>query len=150
LPGLKFDLGYVRGWDGARSYADVLKENLSKDLRYGATQSGPHRADLYVRMGAREAAEVLSRGQQKLLVSALKIGQGRLLDLHSGRQGIYLVDDLPAELDRANRERVCRLLIDLGAQVFITGVEQDELQNAMSGTTSLQTFHVEHGKMAPV
>jgi DNA replication and repair protein RecF len=150
LPRMPLSFEYIRGWDDAIDYAHILREGLSRDLRYGATQAGPHRADLLVKHAARPAAEVLSRGQQKLLVSALKIAQGRLLDEHSGERGIYLVDDLPAELDRHNRDRVCQLLLALGAQVFITGVELAELENTVGGAQTLQTFHVEHGKMAPV
>jgi DNA replication and repair protein RecF len=144
------NLHYWRGWEESISLADALKLSLEKDLRYGATQLGPHRADMFVRIGKKAAAEVLSRGQQKLLVSALKIAQGRLLASHSGVQGIYLVDDLPAELDKHNRIRVCELLVNLGSQVFMTSVDSSDLENSWVSTSLPRKFHVEHGKISPV
>jgi DNA replication and repair protein RecF len=144
------NLQYWRGWEESISLNDALKLSLDKDVRYGATQVGPHRADMFVRIGRRAAAEILSRGQQKLLVSALKIAQGRLLASHSGVQGIYLVDDLPSELDKHNRTLVCELLVNLGSQVFLTSVDSADLGNSWLSSALPRKFHVEHGKIAPV
>lgn len=143
-------LQYWRGWDESTSIDEALRLSLDKDIRYGATQVGPHRADLLVKVGKRAAEDILSRGQQKLLVSALKIAQGRLLAKHSGVQGIYLVDDLPSELDKHNRKLVCELLVNLGSQVFLTSVASSDLENSWVSSVLLRTFHVEHGKIAPV
>jgi DNA replication and repair protein RecF len=143
-------LRYWRGWDDDTSLADALGKSLDKDIRYGATQQGPHRADVIVRVGKRAAAEVLSRGQQKLLVSALKIAQGRMLSSHSGINGIYLVDDLPSELDKQNRSLVCELLVRLKSQVFLSSVDASDLENTWVSSAFPRKFHVEHGKITPV
>ncbi len=42
------------------------------------------------------AAEHLSRGQKKLVVSALKLAQGQLYAAQRGQPCVYLIDDLPA------------------------------------------------------
>ncbi|BBI70999.2 hypothetical protein HAALTHF_09210n [Vreelandella aquamarina] len=76
LPGLT--LRYARGWDKQRSLADVLHDSRETDQQMGFTQQGPQRADLRIRLNKQPAIEVLSRGQQKLVVSALKLAQGRL------------------------------------------------------------------------
>jgi DNA replication and repair protein RecF len=143
-------LEYWRGWDENIPLSDALKHSLDKDIRYGASQVGPHRADVFVRVGKRAAAETLSRGQQKLLVSALKIAQGRMLASHSGVQGVYLVDDLPSELDKHNRTLVCGLLVNLGSQIFMTSVDSSDLENSWISTGLPRKFHVEHGKITPV
>lgn len=148
IPDLGFN--YHRGWLEGKAYDQVLLSEREKDRRYGITQHGPHRADIHVRVGRKPAAEVLSRGQQKLLVSALKIAQGIFLSRQNGRAGIYLVDDLPAELDVGNRARVCGLLQDLGAQVFMSCVDIDELENKGVSVTIGRKFHVEHGKIRPL
>lgn len=140
-------VSYSRGWDEERSLEDVLSGNLIRDIKYGATQNGPHRADIVVRVGRLGADEVLSRGQQKLLVSAMKIAQGHLLSRINGVAGVYLVDDLPSELDAANRKRVCGLLAELGCQVFLTCVDQSELENCWPAALLPRKFHVEHGKI---
>jgi len=141
---------YARGWDESASLSDLLRLNLERDARCGATQLGPHRADLQIRIGRQRAEEVLSRGQQKLLVAALKIAQGKLLAKLTGIKVVYLVDDLPSELDRNNRRLVCDLLIALKSQIFITCVDSAEFDGAWPVSISPRKFHVEHGKITPI
>jgi DNA replication and repair protein RecF len=141
---------YFRGWDEHSDLEELLMSSLERDQRYGATQLGPHRADLQIRIGRHRAEEVLSRGQQKLLIVALKIAQGRLLADLTGVKVLYLVDDLPSELDPLNRKFVCNLLDQLESQVFMTCVDVAELDGAWPESTSPRKFHVEHGKIAPI
>ena len=110
----------------------------------GYTQSGPHRAELRIRCGKLQAVEVLSRGQQKTVVAALKIAQGYLFQHESGRQPIYLVDDLASELDQSHRLALCQLLEDLKCQVFITSIEKEKLTDVWQPVAS-KVFHVEQG-----
>ncbi len=147
LPGCDIEFEYTPGWDTDVSLYDVLQSNWARDRGYGTTQKGPHRADLRVRSGRFGAASVLSRGQQKLLVSAMKIAQGRFLSKVNGKTGVYLVDDLPAELDRVNRRRVCELLSSMANQVFFTCVELEDLQDMWAPSAAPAKFHVEHGRI---
>lgn len=139
------DVAYERGWDSQQELSDVLIENRTIDIRYGATQSGPHRADISLKVGKSKAVEILSRGQQKLLVSALKIAQGRLLSKSLGRECIYLVDDLPAELDRDNRAAVFNQLLSIGGQMFVTCVDLPAIVECLSSPPAMAMFHVERG-----
>jgi len=118
---------YFRGWNQDLGLYEQLQDDLLRDRKYGHTSSGPHRADIRFRLGAADAAEVLSRGQLKLLICALKIAQGRLLEQETGKRCIYLIDDLPAELDAHNRARVCALLAERKAQVFLTSIDPEIL-----------------------
>ncbi|SNY97981.1 DNA replication/repair protein RecF [Halomonas sp. hl-4] len=152
LPGLT--LHYARGWDKKRALADVLHASRSTDQQMGFTQQGPQRADLRIKLNKQPAIEVLSRGQQKLVVSALKLAQGRLLESASQRHCIYLIDDLPAELDERHRSRFCQLLEDMQCQVFITSVEPGALRQTWQAHTPVSMFHVKHvanglSKLAP-
>lgn len=142
-------LGYYRGWDKERSYADVLVAGFERDQRIGYTQYGSHRADLRITVNGQDAAEILSRGQQKLLVCALKIAQGYVFAQATGRRSIYLIDDLPAELDEKHRMLIVKWMVAMGTQVFITGVEKDVLVSGWVGQPSLapKLFHVEQGKV---
>ena len=142
LPGLT--LHYARGWDKKRSLADVLESGRTTDLQMGFTQQGPQRADLRIKLNRQPAIEVLSRGQQKLVVSALKLAQGRLLESASERHCIYLIDDLPAELDAHHRSQFCQLLEDMQCQVFITSVEPGAIREAWQAHTTVSMFHVKH------
>lgn len=150
LPDSEISFEYTPGWDTGQSLLSVLQDNLARDRRYGATQRGPHRADLRVRTDSHEAASIFSRGQQKLLVSAMKIAQGRFLAQLRGKTGVYLVDDLPAELDRVNRRRVCQLLVELDSQIFFTCVDPQDLKDMWQSDVSPAKFHVEHGKIEAV
>tara|TARA_B110000444_G_scaffold259309_1_gene302648 strand:- start:1404 stop:2486 length:1083 start_codon:yes stop_codon:yes gene_type:complete len=139
------EISYERGWDSDTELVDILLENRDIDLRYGATQNGPHRADLSFTIGRNKAVDILSRGQQKILVSAMKIAQGLLLSQALDGSCIFLVDDLPSELDRDNRAAILSQLISMGGQVFLTCVEISGILDSLSGQPKLATFHVERG-----
>ncbi len=145
-------LSYYRGWDKDKSYSDVLMSGFERDRRQGYTQLGSHRADLKITVNGLDAAEVLSRGQQKLLVCALKIAQGYVFTRITGRKSIYLVDDLPAELDEKHRALLVDWLDTMGTQVFITGVERETLVSSGRDKTEInpKMFHVEQGKVTEV
>ena len=145
-----FQLSYYRGWDKDRSLADVLEGSIDRDRAMGYTQAGPQRADLRLRVANHNAAETLSRGQQKLVVCALRIAQGHLVSEAKRGQCIYLVDDLPSELDDQHRLALCRLLEQLNCQVFITCVDSNVLQEGWRDDTPVSMFHVEHGAIAQV
>ncbi|GEN23818.1 DNA replication and repair protein RecF [Halomonas cupida] len=142
MPGLR--LRYSRGWDRQRDLAEVLRQGRDTDRQMGFTQQGPQRADLGIRLNKRPAVEVLSRGQQKLVVSALKLAQGRLLERTTGRTCLYLIDDLPAELDSTHRAVFCQWLERMQCQAFITSVDHEVLANLWHDTTPVAMFHVKH------
>ena len=147
LDGIK--LSYYCGWDKDKNYAEVLAAGIERDQRIGYTQAGSHRADLRITIDGQDAAEILSRGQQKLLVCALKIAQGYVFTRITGRKSVYLVDDLPAELDEKHRALLVKWLATMGTQVFITGVERDVLLSSWQDKPEItpKLFHVEHGRV---
>jgi DNA replication and repair protein RecF len=115
VPALSDDLvglevAFRAGWDQKLSLAEALERNADSDTAQGFTQVGPHRADLRLIRDGVLAAEVLSRGQLKLALVALKLAQGVLIEDASSLSPLYLVDDLPAELDREHCARVCEQL----------------------------------------
>jgi DNA replication and repair protein RecF len=150
-PALRLEVEYFRGWSDMGLY-EQIQEDLPRDRKYGHTSSGPHRADIRFRLGAADAVELLSRGQLKLLICALKIAQGRLLEQETGKRCIYLIDDLPAELDIHNRARICALLKERQAQVLLTSIDAEILAAELglgpaSSHGENKLFHVKHGKI---
>lgn len=133
------------GWDSESSLLDALKAATSVSIKQGFTHVGPHRADLKVSVDGRPASEVLSRGQLKLTVAALKLAQGKLLQSGDVTKPVFLVDDLVAELDELHATSVCRELFDTGAQVLMTAVDSDLI--ASKWPSDLKMFHVEHGQV---
>lgn len=143
--GLSFS--YYRGWDAEKDLADIFAKTQGIERQQGSTLHGPHKADIRVKIGRTNASELLSRGQMKLVVTAMKIAQGALFARQTERNCIYLVDDLPAELDESNRSKVCKFLLSLGCQVFMTSADRESLQKCWEPSTSIARFHVEHGKI---
>lgn len=143
---IKVSLAYYPGWDKEQELLEVLNRQQERDLVLGYTQAGPHRAELRIKVDKQPAAEILSRGQQKTVVAALKIAQGALFQAETGRRTIYLVDDLASELDEKHRFALCKLLEDLKCQVFITSIDKEQLINCWHPQQS-KVFHVEQGNL---
>jgi len=138
------ELEVRRGWDSSMSLREALEKSVPSDRDRGFTQVGPHRADIRIRLGGRAASDNLSRGQSKLVLSALKLAQGKVLTELAATPPVCLVDDIVAELDQSHAERVCGLLADQGGQVFMTAVEQQSLRRFWPNEM-FKMFHVEHG-----
>lgn len=143
----ELSISYYRGWDKDSSLQSVLDNSLERDRFLGYTQAGPQRADIRIKVGGHNAIDILSRGQQKLVVCALKLAQGYLLAQHMQQQCIYLIDDLPAELDQEHRKSLSRLLEELNCQAFITGTDKETLLEGWQTDTPVAMFHVEHGRI---
>lgn len=136
---------YQRGWPAEEPFEDALKRHRARDRELQHTQLGPHRADLRVRIGKMLARDLLSRGQQKVLVVALRMAQVALLRNRTGRRCTVLLDDLAAELDASHREKLLLMLCDLGVQAFVTAVERNAV--AAPWWDDQKWFHVEHGHL---
>lgn len=149
LPEIKIEIKFSQGWDKSLSLDEYFLANRPKDLEQGFTQGGAQRADLRIYAEGFLAKEVLSRGQQKLVVSALKLAQAKLLQETTSKSCIFLIDDLAAELDAQHREVFCSLLEDLGNQCFITSVDAD-LVHCFKNKEELSVFHVEHNQVTPL
>jgi DNA replication and repair protein RecF len=147
--GLNYEIKllYRRGWPKEQSLEEALITSIAKDRITGHTQYGPHRADMAVIVGRYSVDDVLSQGQQKLVVYALHLAQGQLLHKLSGKQCIYLFDDVGAELDETKRHLVMEVLNELGAQVFITTVEESMIAPFLISKRDHQMFHVEQGRI---
>ena len=141
-------LRYLRGWDSKLPYIETLGRSAISDREQGFTQSGPQRADLRVSVNGYPVADTLSRGQQKLVVCALKLAQGQVLAEGEGRQCVYLVDDIAAELDKRHVRSVCQALNNTGAQTLVTCIERHSVSLDWFGTDSdPAVFHVEQGRV---
>jgi len=142
LKGLTID--YQPGWDEELGLKESLDKAIHRDLALGYTQYGPHRADVTIKINNIPAGDVLSRGEQKLLVCALQLAQGLLLKQLINKRCVYLLDDLAAELDKDRQERIATVLRQLEAQVFLTAVDINALQG-LADKSDMKMFHVKQG-----
>lgn len=144
----KVELKYFSGWDESESFLQSLVNDLSKDLRYGYTHSGPHRCDVSLMIDDRLAKNVVSRGQLKLLMLCLKLSQVKLINTQNNSVCV-LIDDLTAELDLQNKAKLMDYLSRLGCQVFMSTTELSNFGD-LSQLENYKVFHVEHGDVCLV
>ncbi|MCW8900912.1 MAG: DNA replication/repair protein RecF [Gammaproteobacteria bacterium] len=143
LMGLSVEISYVRGWNTELSFTETLSKSFEKDIFKRFTSSGPHRADLAILHNGIPVQNSFSRGQQKLLVCAMRLAQINHLKKVTNQQSVLLVDDLAAELDVQHRQNLIDLLVDTQAQLFLTATEQNSF--ILPPEIESKMFHVEHG-----
>jgi DNA replication and repair protein RecF len=143
--GLRFELSTQAGWDIDKPLESILEQEIAADLRYGYTQSGPHKGDFSITFDGRPVKAYLSRGQMKLLVYALLLAQSRLLEERVGTAGCVLVDDVASELDEGNRKTLLDFLRERRSQYFITATARQSIESALNGDAAV--FQVEHGQV---
>ncbi len=148
LPNYPIQIEYYCGWDSTQCYSEQLKTNFSRDSVLGYTTAGPHRADLKLLIEGIPAHDILSQGQQKLLTYALYLSQGLLLQQQTQNRTIYLIDDLPAELDSQKQQAVLEILTNIKAQVLITCIDIQEMQPIFAQhPMDSSVFHVKQGQI---
>ena len=150
LPGMHISLEYYSGFHSETGLLNDLTNSHYKDLERRYTEYGPHRADLRLKTPMGDAEAVLSRGQKKLLMTALKLSQ--IAMLHAcNRETVVLLDDLTAELDLTAQRRLIERLSQLGSQVFITTLEHESVKKHLHDLSiSYQLFNVENGQVQVV
>lgn len=143
LLGVAVDAEYKQGWSGDTSLADALGASLVKDRQLGATQAGPHRADLRLAYDERQARRLVSRGQQKLLASAMILAAADVVQTDMERPLLLLLDDPAAELDEDSLARLMGCVVALGSQVIATALDAQ----AVLFPDRPRLFHVEQGAL---
>ncbi len=141
LLGTALGFEYQQGWSRDRGLEEALVEGLDRDLQQGATQHGPHRADLRIRYDEHQARKLVSRGQQKLLASAMILAATETAQAALERPLLLLLDDPAAELDGDSLERLLAAVAGLGCQVVATSL----VRGALTLPPGAAVFHVEHG-----
>jgi len=144
LLGLAAICRYLPGWSQEESFAGALDDSWDRDSKHGLTHVGPHRAELALEVGGRAARHRLSRGQQKLLGTALVLAQCEFVASSQQRTVALLVDEPAAELDSGHLVQLIDVLVKPGVQLFMTALEADALPLKSQPTL----FHVKHGELS--
>lgn len=154
-----FDLSYTNGWlvgerathweSSAKQIESLLCARFEKDKSQGFTTIGSHKSDLKMTVSGKPAGEILSRGQQKVLIMALFFAKAHVFKAETGKLPVLLLDDLPAELDQTHLTLLGRWLHELDVQVFISSVESESLLSAWKNLDldAPRMFHVKHGEV---
>jgi DNA replication and repair protein RecF len=106
-------------------YRGILRENRARDRAAARTLDGPHLSDLRVRHRPKNIqAARASTGERKALLVGLVVSHARLVASMHGFAPVMLLDDVSAFLDAEHRAALFEVLGDLGAQTFMTGVDE--------------------------
>ena len=144
-PELDVELVYQQGWPRGENLHKVLGESSPREVKYGSTLWGPHRADVQLRTEAGAAAAVLSRGQGKVVASAMQIAQAALLSDRERKTSVFLIDDAGAELDIAHNRRFFCVLEGTGGQILATSTRSIPGGGDEGAAGDVATFHVKQG-----
>lgn len=139
-------LRYHSGWDSESSLEFLMEKSYYSDAKVGFTQLGPHRSDIQLYCESMvPAQDFFSQGQQKLASYALYLAQGAMLQEMREISPVYLIDDLPSELDADKNQQLVALLQRINAQIFVTGVQKEDLMCWKAGD-DVNMFHVKQGE----
>lgn len=115
---------YYKGWDKkneGKLLEDILYTTWQSDSQRQYTHYGAHHADLLVASKDYKVKHYLSRGQQKIVLFALKFAQAKLLY----KSCLFLIDDLSSELDEGHVARIIQYCASIEDQVFITARQNE-------------------------
>lgn len=124
---------------------ELLQKGQQRDVEQGYTGHGIHKDDLLIFLKAMPIRKYGSQGQQKSVVTALKLAQYSYLAERGYTRPIVLLDDIFDKLDRSRVSRLLELVTgDLFGQVFITDTDPDRVTSVFNGTgIQVNVFHVE-------
>jgi DNA replication and repair protein RecF len=123
----------------------ALERSESEEKRSRTTVVGPHRDDVEIRLGGREARFSVSQGEQRTLAFCLRVAQGRYLEGETGKTPVTLLDDVLSELDSDRRERVLELAGAASQAILTTTDAPDDLAGVKG-----KVFRVQQGKVTDV
>jgi len=126
---LSSGIGRLTGTPTAAELAPSLHEAVSAarhaDLDRRTTTVGPHRDDIMVSLGGRDARTRASQGEQRSIALGMRMASYSVLTERRGATPVLLLDDVFSELD-ADRGR--RFVAHLPAgQVFVTSARSEEV-----------------------
>lgn len=137
---------YEKGWDKqhtGQELASILDEQFERDAARQYTHSGAHQADILFETAGSKAKQTLSRGQQKMILIAMKLAQAEFLPIRA----TYLFDDVTTELDSEHVQRLFDAIEHIDGQFFFTSISPDIFKAALSSDQSI-FFSLESGNVS--
>ena len=119
------DTQYLDSSTSIEELRRAFKDNRSKDLLAGRTLVGPHRIDLSaLYLEKNNFVTECSTGEQKAILISIILANAWSLSEYVGVPPILLLDEVTAHLDDHRRAELYEEILNLKAQVFMTGTEK--------------------------
>lgn len=132
----------------ARDFTARLADARRDEVRRGITLIGPHRDDIGFSADGVDIGAFGSRGEQRLVVVALKLAEADLMHRQSGESPVLLLDDVLSELDERHRDQLVTALAALESQILVTATDRNLLAHPALG--ALPEARVSSGVVEPV
>jgi DNA replication and repair protein RecF len=145
LTDIDCSIKYYKGWDRKNTGAllkEILADSFEQDNQRLYTQYGPHQADIIIESSKAKAKHILSRGQQKIILFALKLAQSELLQ----QDCLYLIDDFSAELDDLHQKKLLMYLNNSKGQYIITSTHLHHL-NYLALLNDYRLFRIDNAQV---
>jgi len=114
---------YRLEYDASTISASRLEQYASAEVAVGYTLVGPHKDDFVIKSEGRDLMKYGSRGEQRLAVLFLKLGNMQYIEGKLGVKPVLLLDDIFSELDEEHRKEVVVMTKD--RQTIITSAEEE-------------------------
>lgn len=101
-----------------------LLQYKDAEVAVGYTMVGPHKDDFAVKEDSRDLGTYGSRGEQRMAVLALKMGEIFFMEENGNKKVLLLLDDVFSELDETHKQEVLRLMS--GRQVIVTTADEGD------------------------
>ncbi|MEM9987117.1 MAG: DNA replication and repair protein RecF, partial [Bacteroidota bacterium] len=135
------------------AWRNLFADKMEKDRVNQYTSAGIHRDDLVLSIDDHSVRNFGSQGQQKTFVIALKLAQYELLQQHTRKPPLLLLDDLFDKLDRHRLGSIAEMLQkEISGQVFLTDTSLGKVQELFPEmpTRGISFFEVNAGKVNAV
>lgn len=127
-----------------QDFCNILKNGREFDSLSKRTNVGTHRSDLLVfNLSKNVSADMCSTGEQKLLLLAIFLAEVLAFIDAKGIIPILLLDDIMSYLDKERRYMLYEIMRDIGAQVWMTGTDEEHFSFIKSG----QKVRIEKNKL---
>lgn len=101
-----------------------LAQYKDTEVAVGYTLVGPHKDDLVVTEHDKNLSTFGSRGEQRMAVLAMKMGEIYFLEERGKKKALLLLDDIFSELDIVHKKEVLR--VTEGRQVIVTTADEGD------------------------
>ncbi|MCO5216216.1 MAG: DNA replication and repair protein RecF [Thermomicrobiales bacterium] len=121
-------------------FAREIELARAEDFRRGSTSIGPQRDDIVFTVDDRSLAAYGSRGQQRLGVIAIKLGEADVIHQLTGEQPVLLLDDALSELDMQHATWLMDCIATSDRQLLLTSAVEGALDHEELAHLELMTL----------